>query len=207
MGWEADILLYLQNNMRSDLADPVMSFITHTGDKGIAYIALVLILLIIPKSRRIGIITAISIAVESLVTNLVIKNLVARPRPFDVIEGLETVIKRPADYSFPSGHTGAAFALAGAVLFIALLGFPVAAKKGGFKREKASKAVKLFAALMLVYSVVLAFTRMYVGVHYPTDVLGGLLIGTGTSILAYFIYHLAVRKIASRKALIETEEV
>ena len=51
MGWEADVLLYLQDNIRSDIADPVMSLITHTGDKGIAYIALVLILLIIPKRR------------------------------------------------------------------------------------------------------------------------------------------------------------
>ena len=93
MGWEADFLLYLQNHMRSDLADPVMSLITHTGDKGIAYIALVLILIIVPRTRRVGIIAAISIALESLVTNLIIKTLVARPRPFDVIEGLETVIK------------------------------------------------------------------------------------------------------------------
>ncbi len=206
MGWEADVLLYLQDNIRSDIADPVMSLITHTGDKGIAYIALVLILLIIPKTRRIGIITAISIAVESLLANVFIKNIVARPRPFDAIEGLDAIVKKPTDYSFPSGHTGAAFALAGALLFIALLGLPVAVKAGKIARQKASTTLKLFASFMMVYSVILAFTRMYVGVHYPTDVMGGLLLGTGTGILAYLIYHLAVRKISERKAKITSVE-
>lgn len=203
MDWEAGFLLYIQEHIRSDILTPVMKVITHTGDKGIFFIALCAVLLIIPKMRRIGFIAAMSIAVESILNNLLIKNIVARTRPYDAIEGLNNLVGRQKDYSFPSGHTGAAFAVAGALLVVALLGLPVAAKAGKISREKTSVAYKVFAILMIVYSAVLAFSRMYVGVHYPTDVLGGLLLGLATSALAYLIYQVIIKKIAQKKTAAE----
>ena len=200
MGWDAGFLLYLQDNIRSDVLNPVMTFITHTGDKGIALIALVLILLLIPKMRRVGIIAAISIAFEAIITNIFIKNIVARTRPYDSVDGLVSLIEKQKDYSFPSGHSGAAFAVAGVLIVVALLGLPVAVEAGRITRTKMTLAYKLFAVLMIIYAVVLAFSRMYVGVHYPTDIIGGTLLGVATSFIAYFAYHVAIRKISVRKS-------
>lgn len=207
MGWDAGFLIYIQEYIRSDLLTPVMTFITHTCDKGIIWIALCLILLIVPKTRRIGIIAAGSFAIEAVITNLVIKNIVQRTRPYDEIDGLVNLIEKQKDYSFPSGHTGASFAVAGAILVIALLGLPaIAEKTGKFSRAKMKLAYKLFAVIIIIYAVLIAFSRLYVGVHYPTDVLGGILLGSGTSVLAYFVYHIVIkRKSQKSEAVSKTE--
>ena len=195
MGWDAGFLIYIQEYIRSDMLTPVMTFITHTCDKGIVWIALCLILLIVPKTRRIGIIAAGSFAIEAVITNLVIKNIVQRTRPYDEIDGLVNLIEKQKDYSFPSGHTGASFAVAGAILVIALLGLPaIAEKTGKFSRAKMKLAYKLFAVIIIIYAALIAFSRLYVGVHYPTDVLGGNLLGLGASVLAYFVYHIVIKK-------------
>ena len=195
MGWDAGFLIYIQEYIRSDMLTPVMTFITHTCDKGIVWIALCLILLIVPKTRRIGIIAAGSFAIEAVITNLVIKNIVQRTRPYDEIDGLVNLIEKQKDYSFPSGHTGASFAVAGAILVIALLGLPaIAEKTGKFSRAKMKLAYKLFAVIIIIYAALIAFSRLYVGVHYPTDVLGGILLGLGASVLAYFVYHIVIKK-------------
>ena len=200
MGWEADLLLYIQNNIRSDLLNPFMTLLTHTGDYGILVIVLAVVLVLIPRTRRIGVIAGISLAIEALLTNLLIKNIVARTRPYDEIDGLVNMIERQKDFSFPSGHTGSAFAVMGAILFIAILGLPIAAKNGDLSRSKMSTAYKIVAVLAIIYAAALAFSRLYVGVHYPTDVLGGIILGLATSIIAYFIYRFVIRKLALRKA-------
>ena len=200
MGWEADLLLYIQNNIRSDLLNPFMTLLTHTGDYGVLMIALAIGLVIIPRTRRIGAIAGISLAIEALLNNLLIKNIVARTRPYDEIDGLVNLIERQKDFSFPSGHTGSAFAVMGAILFIAILGLPIAAKNGDLSRSKMSTAYKIVAVLAIIYAAALAFSRLYVGVHYPTDVLGGIILGLATSIIAYFIYRFVIRKLALRKA-------
>ena len=200
MGWEADLLLYIQNNIRSDLLNPFMTLLTHTGDYGALMIALAVVLVLIPRTRRIGVIAGISLAIEALLTNLLIKNIVARTRPYDEIDGLVNLIERQKDFSFPSGHTGSAFAVMGAILFIAILGLPIAAKNGDLSRSKMSTAYKIVAVLAIIYAAALAFSRLYVGVHYPTDVLGGIILGLATSIIAYFVYRFVIRKLALRKA-------
>ncbi len=194
MGWEADFLLYIQEHVRSDLLTPFLTFITHTGDKGVAFIIFVLAIVLIPKTRRFGVITAISIITESIITNVFIKNIVARTRPYEAVEGLVSLIDKQKDYSFPSGHSGAAFSVAVALLLIAILGLPVIRKAGEVERTKTSLAYKLAIIPVIIYAVLIAFSRLYVGVHYPTDVIGGILLGVGTSVLAYFAYQFAIRK-------------
>ena len=203
MGWDAGFLIYIQEHIRSDVLNPVMTVLTHTGDKGILFIALCLVLLIIPRTRRVGFITAASIAIESILNNLLIKNIVARTRPYDEIEGLINLVGRQSDYSFPSGHTGAAFAVAGAMLVVALFGLPMIENSGEVSRKDLSLSFKLISVLLIMYATLLAFSRMYVGVHYPTDVLCGLLLGLGTSAMAYLIYQTAIKKIHDRKAKIK----
>ena len=207
MDWDAGILLYIQEYIRSDILNPFMIFITHTVDKGIFWIAVSVILLLIPKTRRAGFIASASILIEALITNLLIKNIVARTRPYEVVDGLINLIEKQKDYSFPSGHSGASFAVAGAIFVIALLGLPVVEKTGELTRKKTHIAFKIFAVLLLVYAVLVAFSRLYVGVHYPTDVLGGTLLGIATSFFAYFGYHFVIKKIAQRKAEPKEETV
>lgn len=199
MGWDEGILIYIQENFRSDVITPFMKFITHTSDSGLCWIILCIILVLIPKTRKAGIIAGSSIAAEAVITNLLIKNIVARTRPYEVVEGLVNIIEKQKDYSFPSGHSGASFAVAGALFIIALLGIPAIAKTGEFSREKTSAAYKIFAVITLIYAALIAFSRLYVGVHYPTDVLGGILLGIATSFLAYFVFHIVMRKIHERK--------
>ena len=201
MGWDAGFLIYIQEHLRSDIITPFMKVLTHTGDKGILFIALCLILLLVPKTRRVGLIAAISIAIESILNNLLIKNIVARTRPYDEIDGLINLVGRQSDYSFPSGHTGAAFAVAGAIVVIALLGLPVIEESGKLRRSKTTLTYNLCATLMLIYAVLLAFSRLYVGVHYPTDVLGGILLGSATSAMAYLIYQVLLKKYHERKTV------
>ena len=200
MDWDAGILLYIQEYIRTDLLDPFMIFITHTVDNGIFWIALSIILFIIPKTRRTGFLAATSLIIEAVITNLLLKNVVARTRPYEVIDGLVNLIEKQKDYSFPSGHSGASFAVAGAIFVVALLGLPVIEKTGELTRAKTHIAFKIFAVLMLLYAVLVAFSRLYVGVHYPTDVLGGILLGIASSFLVYFIYHFVMKKTARRKA-------
>ena len=202
MGWDAGFLLYIQEYIRSDFLNPIMKVLTHSGDKGILLIVLILAFLIIPRTRAIGIMSTISIVIEALLNNVLLKNLIARTRPYDEIEGLINLVGRQSDYSFPSGHTGAAFAVAGAMLVVALFGLPMIEKTGEFKREDPSLTFKLISVILIMYATLLAFSRMYVGVHYPTDVLCGLLLGLGTSAVAYLIYQVAIKKIHQRKAAV-----
>ena len=202
MSWDAGFLLYIQEYIRSDFLNPIMKVLTHSGDKGILLIVLILAFLSIPRTRAIGIMSTISIVIEALLNNVLLKNLIARTRPYDEIEGLVNLVGKQSDYSFPSGHTGAAFAVAGAMLVVALFGLPMIEKTGEFKREDPSLTFKLISVILIMYATLLAFSRMYVGVHYPTDVLCGLLLGLGTSAVAYLIYQVAIKKIHQRKAAV-----
>lgn len=175
---EENILLFLQEFIRNDVLDPIMIFITHTGDYGILCIVAALILLLIPKTRILGQVVAISIAIEFIINNVLLKNIIARTRPYEVINGLNILIGAQPDYSFPSGHAGVTFAFAAAMLYSLIYGIE------GLTDTKAYKNATL---AVLLYAVLLAFSRMYVGVHYPTDVLGGMLLGIMTGCAGYHI--------------------
>ena len=203
MSWDAGFLLYIQEYIRSDFLNPIMKVLTHSGDKGILLIILILAFLIIPRTRAIGIMSTISIVIEALLNNVLLKNLIARTRPYDEIEGLINLVGRQSDYSFPSGHTGAAFAVAGAMLVVALFGLPMIEKTGEFKREDPSLTFKLISVILIMYATLLAFSRMYVGVHYPTDVITGLLLGLATSAIAYLVYQAVIKKAHKNKAKIK----
>ena len=116
---------------------------------------------------------------RAVVTNLCLKDLVARIRPYDSVEGLVPLVARLKDYSFPSGHTCASFACAG-VYYKAFPG-------------KWGKAA-------MVLAVLIALSRLYVGVHYPTDVLAGALVGTFSALAALKLEHALVRYYEERKA-------
>lgn len=170
---ELRFLDFLQT-IHTPLLDKILAFITSLGNAGIIWIVLAVVLLILPKTRKTGIIVVAALLMDLVLCNLILKNLVARVRPYDVNTAIAILIKKPLDFSFPSGHTAASFA-AMTALFLA-------------KMKKAWIAA-------LVLAVLIAFSRLYFYVHYPTDVLGGAVVGILSGIIGYAI----VEKIDNRR--------
>lgn len=158
MSIEFHILDALQN-IHTPVLTSVMKVITSLGNGGMIWIILAVILLLLPKTRKTGMVVAAALILDLILCNGLLKNLVARTRPYDIQTTVKILIAKPSDYSFPSGHTAASFAAAMGLYF---------AKD----RDR-----KLWIPA-LILSVLIAFSRLYFYVHYPTDVLGGALLGT-----------------------------
>ena len=169
---EGAILMWIQNHLRCATLNPVMIVITSLGNGGAFWIALTVLLLIFRRTRRIGVYCAASMLLTLLVVNLCIKPLAARTRPYELIQGLEILVSRPRDYSFPSGHSANSLSCAWTL-------FRLAPKKYGVPA--------------LVLAVLIALSRLYVGVHFPTDVLAGAAIGVLLSELALRALRRALR--------------
>lgn len=161
--WDEGILLYLQNNIRTARKNRFFKGITRLGDMGIVWVVISLALLSRKKSRKTGSVCLLALALSAVLNEGVLKHICRRRRPFKKIESLVTLIKQPKDYSFPSGHTASSFATAG-LLYRYL-----------------PKAAGIPALLL---ADLIGVSRLYVGVHYPTDVLVGMLCGLGISRLA-----------------------
>ena len=112
---DQNILLFIQEYIRHDWMDWFWKGITHLGDFGIFWILLTIVLLIPKKTRKAGVASALALIIGTLITNVAIKNVVARIRPYEVIQELELMIEKQKDFSFPSGHTCASFASAFAI--------------------------------------------------------------------------------------------
>lgn len=139
---DANILLWIQEHLRADWLNPIMKGITHLGDSGIFWIILCLALLIIPKTRRRGLLCTLSLILEVLIVNVAIKPTVARIRPYEAMDGLICLVGKQKDFSFPSGHSSASLAVTGALMLMAFSGIPA---RGG--KEKAEKWFKIFACI------------------------------------------------------------
>jgi len=159
-------ILYLINNLHSPLLDKIMVFITKLGDAGIIWIALAIVLLFIKKTRKCGILMLISLILGLILGNVLLKNLIQRPRPCWIDNNILLLIPNPVDYSFPSGHTLASFE---AAIMIFLHN-----KKWGVPA--------------IILAILIAFSRMYLFVHFPTDILAGAILGIAISICVYYGY-------------------
>lgn len=154
---EVQALLWIQEHLRNDLLTPFFRFITRFGDGGIFWIAVCVCLLLAVKTRReIGLPAAMSLALNALATNVFLKRMIARIRPYDWVTDLQILTRQPHDFSFPSGHSAASFSVAMAIYL------------SGHKRA---------GTVALIFAALIAVSRLYLGVHYPTDVLAGAAIG------------------------------
>ena len=154
--WDGGILLWIQETLRTDWLTPVMKAVTFLGDSGWFWIVLALALCCFRPTRRAGVAAAIALLLSLLVNNICLKPLIDRIRPYELVEGLICRVSPPGDASFPSGHAGASFAAAAAM-------FPYLRRRWG--------------VCLLVLAGLIALSRLYVGVHFPTDVAAGVLIG------------------------------
>lgn len=164
---DMNILLFVQENLRNPILTILFRFITTLGNEGIIWILISVILLFFKKTRRIGGMGLLALLLMLLINNMGLKNLFARPRPYDVNTAIITLAERPTSYSFPSGHTASAFSAA-TVFF--------------------RKLPKKYGVPILILAFLMGLSRIYVGVHYPTDVLGGMLCGIAISYLATWLW-------------------
>lgn len=155
MSFEFQMLDIIQE-LRTPFLDVAMMTISGLGNAGFLWILMSLFLIIRKKTRRAGVILLLALCMDALLCNVLLKPLVARVRPCDVNTAVELLIPHPTDKSFPSGHTAASFAAVSALYF---------------SGEKSLWKVSLALAVWM------AFSRMYLYVHYPTDVLGGAAVG------------------------------
>jgi len=166
--WEAPVLLFIQENLRTALLDRLVVFWTGLGNDGILWISIAVILLLFRRTRRVGVVALAGLLLNWLAVNVTLKTLIDRPRPWTMIEDLKPLVTIGAGRSFPSGHTSGSFSFAIAV--------------ASTVNRRWIKVVVIAAAALM------GLSRLYVGVHFPTDVLGGAIIGGLCGWLASVLY-------------------
>ncbi|MBQ7288797.1 MAG: phosphatase PAP2 family protein [Clostridia bacterium] len=174
--FELSILDAIARYLQCPFLDWLMPLVTRLGDGGIFWILLAAVLLCFPKTRKTGLSMGLALLIGFLFGNLFLKNVFARIRPYDINTGVELLVERLSDYSFPSGHTLAAFE--GAVV--------VAIRN------------KRWGIPALVLAGLIAFSRLYLYVHYPSDVLAGALLGTAIAFLACHLVNKGYEKFAKQ---------
>ena len=167
MGIELNILDWFQT-LHTPVLDKVMVFITSLGNAGIIWIVMTIVFLLIPKMRKTGAVMAAALIIDLLLCNVILKNLVARTRPYDVNTGVQLLVSRLHDYSFPSGHT----------VNMTVLSYILGKSYGHLD-------------LFLICPLIIGITRLYLGMHYPSDVLGAYIIGL---LLAFICFNIFSRR-------------
>ena len=161
MAWEFELLSALQR-IHTPWLDRIMVFFTTLANHGELWLFLAFLFLCVPRTRRLGLGMFLSIGLGFITGNLILKNLFARSRPCWIEPQVPLLVPVPRDYSFPSGHT--------------LVSFEGAVCMWCFDRR--------WGAPALVLAGLIGFSRMYLFVHFPTDILGGLVLGITNGWLA-----------------------
>lgn len=167
MTFDGNILLWIQDYIRTDWMTPFWVLLSKLGNGGMIWIASIIVLLIPKKTRKIALLAALSLLL-GWSCNELIKHLVARTRPYDAITTLTPLVAKLDSYSFPSGHTCASFS-------VAVVYYRMFSKKVGW--------------IALLLAILIGLSRLYVGVHYPTDVLGGCVVGCVWSYIVLQVYY------------------
>lgn len=179
--FDFSILDWIASHMQCAFMDWLMPLITKFGDGGIFWIAVAVVLLFFKKTRKTGVMLAVSFILGLLVGNLILKPLVARVRPYDINTDVVLLVKALSDYSFPSGHTLVSFEAATVLLMVD----------------------RRFGIPALILGILVAFSRLYLYVHYPTDVLAGMVLGILFGVIAVLLVRRIYQKIEEKRRLKE----
>lgn len=171
--FDGAVMTFVQQHLHSPISDAFFLFVTHLGEGGAVWLLLGFGLCAFKKTRLCGVCVLISLALTFLTGELLLKSLAARPRPCDDYPAVALLLPHPGGYSFPSSHASSSFAAA-VSLFL--------------RFRKPGIAALLLAALI-------AFSRVLLFVHYPTDVLAGAALGTLLALLVF----LAADRISARQ--------
>ena len=158
--------------LHTEALDTLLPIISSFADKGIGWIIVAMILACIPKYRKAGFTIGLALILCLLIGNLTLKPLIARPRPYTYFPEMTLLIAPLADFSFPSGHTFASFASSTALYL---------------HHKKLGSAAFVLAAII-------AFTRLYLYVHFPSDVLAGMILGIACGWIAYKVMDILQRR-------------
>jgi undecaprenyl-diphosphatase len=160
-----DILINIDNSIlyffsvviKNKVFDVVMPFASNIDNNGEVWITIAIILLLNKniEIKRLGISMLIALAIGFLLGEVVLKNFIGRLRPISADYNYSFIIKPPKSFSFPSSHTTSSFAAFGVCLL----------KKARYRY------------FVLALAIAIAFSRIYLHVHYPSDVLGGIVLG------------------------------
>lgn len=175
MSFEFMILDFLQK-IRFPILDKLMVMISSLSNGGFIWIILAIFLLAKKDKKKTGFILALALILDLFVTNILLKNITASLRPFQYRNDIELLIKKPLDYSFPSGHAAASFTGA-SLLYL--------------RGEK-----KLFKPFFIL-ALLTGFSRLYLYVHFPSDVIAGIIVGI---LLSNLSNYLAEKYIYKRRA-------
>lgn len=159
------ILNFIQEFFRCSFLDVIMPFFSNIGEVGIVWIIIGLIMLFFRKTRSWGIILLCSMLIGYIVGEVAIKNIICRVRPCYFVD-INMVVSKPHSYSFPSGHSCSSFAAATVLL----------------------KMNKRFGIPSLILASLITFSRLYNYVHYPTDVLCGIVLGVLCALLVCYLF-------------------
>ena len=164
--WEVSLLNWFQN-LHTPTGDRFWSIMTLFGAKGLFWAVLSLVILLTVKDKRVGWTLVGALVIDVLICNVILKNVVQRNRPFWIFPDVPLVdgVAVPDDYSFPSGHTAVSFAVASAI----------------FSKNKK------WGVPALVLAALIGISRMYLFVHFPTDVIAGVFIGIIAAICSFYI--------------------
>ena len=178
VSFDLPILEWIQANLQSGFMDFIMPIITVFGDAGIFWMVCAALLAIFPKTRRMGLGMGIAMAIGLVVCNMTLKPLVGRIRPYDFQmlhygKEIALLIHEHGDFSFPSGHTIASFE----ACVVLLLG---------------DKRLGIPATIL---AFLIAFSRLYLYVHYPTDVFASIILGTIFAFVGYALAGALLKKL------------
>lgn len=175
--FDIPVLDWIAEKLWCPALDAIMPWVTLLGDGGIFWIAISVVLICIPKYRKAGLSMGVALLMGLILCNLTLKPLVARMRPYTFVlenygRNITLLVSTPSDFSFPSGHTIASFEAA--------IALTVHNRKLGIPAT--------------ILACLIAFSRLYLYVHYPTDVIASVLLGSGLAILSCYLikkgYHL-----------------
>lgn len=175
--FDAVLMEWVQTHLHNPFTDAFFPVITYLGEAGIVWILFSAVLLFFKKTRRTGILVLLAMLLGFLTGELFLKNIICRPRPCMDFPDFPMLIEPPRSFSFPSGHSASGFAAAW-VLFL--------------RHRKWGWTAFILAALI-------AFSRIFLFVHYPTDVLAGFLLGTLFACSIYFVNCYLERRAAQLK--------
>ena len=161
------ILFFIQSNLVTPVNNKIMLFFTSLGNMGIIWIVLTVFLILKKKYRKLGIMLLIALIVELLIGNLILKNIFQRSRPCWINHSVKMLVAIPRDYSFPSAHAFSSFICATVI-------------------EKYNRKWGVWA---LILAFLISFSRLYLFVHFPSDVFTGAVLGIVFGIVIYNVFN------------------